>query len=155
MSLKVENINPFLSASSELLKQMCNIEVEKRPLYVKEGVVRLKNITITIGVTGDIKGNFIINLDKEAAMDIASKMMGGYEVTELNELTTSAVSELCNMIAGHSGIYFSNEHKNIDITPPAIYINSGDSQMNYKTKTLCVPLVFSNGHIMELDVSIM
>lgn len=152
--MKVEYVNPFLTASKDIFSQVCNININKNQLYVKQGFVKLNDVTITVGITGDVKGNIIINLNKETAMAIASKMMGGYEVTELNEITTSAVSELCNMIAGQSGIHFNEMQKNIDITPPIIQINNENSLINYEKQTVCVPLGLDIGKIMELDISI-
>lgn len=153
--MKVEYVNPFLTASKDILSQVCSINVTKNQLFVKQGFVKLKDVTITVGITGDVKGNIIINFDKETAMSIASRMMGGFEVTELNEITTSAVSELCNMIAGQSGIHFNELKKNIDITPPIIQINNENSILNYEKQTVCIPLGLDEiNRVMEIDVSI-
>ncbi|MDP4145902.1 MAG: chemotaxis protein CheX [Bacillota bacterium] len=152
--MKVEYINPFLTASSDILKQVCNINVEKKPLFIKQGILNLKEITITVGITGDVKGNLILNLDKSTALIIASRMMGGFEVTELNEIAASAVSELGNMIAGQSGMHFSSLNKNIDITPPIMHINSKDAQMNYEQQTVCVPMHLDVDGIIEVDISL-
>ena len=153
--MKAEFINPFLSASTEILMQVCNTTIQKKPLFIKQGMTKLKNVTISIGIFGDVQGNLILNLDKKTALDIASKMMGGYPVSELDEITTSAVSELGNMIAGHSGMYFSNENKKIDITPPTVTINSDISKINYMYQAICVPLLFDNGNEIEIDISIL
>lgn len=152
--MKVEYVNPFLAASVDIFKMVCNDDIIKKQLYVKQGFVKLRDVTVTIGITGDVKGNIIISLDKETAMTIASKMMGGYEVNELNEITTSAISELCNMIAGKAGMHFSEMKKNIDITPPIIQINNNESKLNYDKQTVCVPLDLNLGGIMEIDIAV-
>lgn len=152
--MKVEYVNPFLESSIDIFKQVCNSSIIKNQLYVKQGFIKLKDVTVTIGITGDVKGNIVINFDKGTAMTIASRMMGGYEVTELNEITTSAISELCNMIAGQAGIHFNEMNKNIDITPPIIQVNNKDSKLNYEKQTVCVPMGLELGGIIELDISI-
>lgn len=75
-------------------------------------------------------------------------MMGGYEVAELDELATSAISELCNMVAGHAGMYFGKDNIIIDITPPDITVNCSLSKRNYTSQAICVPLLLSNGGLI-------
>nr|WP_242851564.1 chemotaxis protein CheX [Clostridium sp. DMHC 10] len=96
----------------------------------------------------------MLGFDKGTAMRIASKMMGGFPVEELNEITASAVSEICNMIAGQSGIHFSHQNKKIDITPPIMQINKPEAKMNYNNQTICIPLALDIGGTLELDISI-
>lgn len=152
--MKVEFINPFLISSVDILKQVCNINVGKERLFLKRGFTQLKDITITIGITGDVKGNLILGFDRDAAMQIASRMMGGFPVTELNEITASAIAEICNMIAGQSGIHFSDMNTNIDITPPIMQINKDEAKMNYANQAICIPLSLDIGGTLEVDISI-
>ncbi|MFL0251084.1 chemotaxis protein CheX [Clostridium neuense] len=152
--MKVEYINPFVMSSVDILKQVCNITVNKEKLFLKHGFAEIKDITITIGVIGDVKGNIVLGFDKGTAMSIASRMMGGFPVDELNEITASAVSEVCNMIAGQSGIHFSHQNTKIDITPPIMQINRPDAKMNYINQTICIPLTLDIGGTLELDISI-
>ncbi|WP_234121392.1 chemotaxis protein CheX [Clostridium hydrogenum] len=152
--MKVEYINPFIVSSIDILKQVCNISVSKNQLFVKKGFTQLKDVTISVGVTGDIKGNFVMGFDRETAMNIASIMMGGFPVTEFNEITASAVSEICNMIGGQSGIHFSDINTKIDITPPMMQINREHATANYANQTICVPLSLDIGGTLELDVCI-
>jgi len=150
--MNVKYINPVIESCKDILKQVLNVTFEKGRIYIKHGFVALKYVSISIGVTGKVTGYFYLHLSKETAIQIASTMMGGFEVTELDELSTSAISELCNMIAGHAGMYFSKENIAIDITPPDIIINRTKSKRNYISQAVCVPLKLSEGGLIDLDI---
>ncbi len=51
---------------------------------------------------------------------IASKMMMGLPVEELNEMAQSALSELSNMLTANASINFSNIGVNVNISTPTL-----------------------------------
>ncbi|KRQ86360.1 CheY-P phosphatase CheX [Caloramator mitchellensis] len=151
--MNVEYINPFLESCKSVLQQLGNITFEPGKLFLKHGMQDTQEVVITIGVAKDVQGNFIMNIDKETALKIASVMMGGYPCTELDELSTSAVSELSNMIAGNASTHFFEKGKSIDITPPLVHVGE-KAKINYALPTVCVPLKLSIGGTIEMDLMI-
>lgn len=151
--MKVEYINPFLEAFESVVKQIMNIPVEKGQLYVKEGTQKGQEVIISIGVGGDISGNVIMSMSAEAAKGIASKMMFGMEVKELDDMAKSAISELGNMVAGNSTANYSNMGVNITITPPNLFCGKDMTIFTYKAKTICVPLKIS-GNTIDIDLAL-
>ena len=84
----------------------------------------LKELTyaIQVGIVGEMKGQVILAIEDDIAKEIASKMMFGMPVTELDEMSSSALNELGNMIMGNTATIFSTLGILIDITPPlAVY----------------------------------
>ncbi len=70
---------------------------------VEESVLSSANqVNVVMGLSDGIRGNVIIGFKKTTAFLIASKMMGGIEIAELNELTESAIGEMGNMFAGYA-----------------------------------------------------
>lgn len=120
--MKKEYINPFLEATQELFNEVAQMKIEAVETVVKKNPVSTKNVVVMIGITGDLKGTIAVNLDESLAMHIASNMMCGMEVSELNELSMSAVKELFNMTMGRVATRFSEQGINIDITPPNMMI---------------------------------
>ena len=152
--MNVAYINPFMKACQDIVKEVLNLDFTRGNMYVKQGMHDIGDVLISIGVLGNVKGNFYLNFPRETALSIASIMMSGYPVTELDEITTSAISELSNMIAGHAGMNFANENITIDITPPDITVNSESSRRNYLVQAICVPLTLSNKGTIELDIAL-
>jgi len=83
---------------------------------VKLGSISLKNspyasdnIVILVGLTGKIRGQAIFSMNKNVALTAASGMMGGLNLTELDEMSKSALSELTNMILAIPPHFFITE----------------------------------------------
>ena len=76
--INVECINPFLMATTSILRDMCQLELKVGKPYVKTTEFENNSILIMIGVTGEIRGQVILAMTFEKACDIASKMMEQY-----------------------------------------------------------------------------
>lgn len=123
--MKAELVNPFLNECQNIFSQVVGTELIYKGTTLKTSPVSTKNVVVIIGITGDLRGSIAINFDDEFAKKIASNMMGGVPVTELNELSKSAVSELGNMIMGRVSTVFSGKGITIDITPPCLMTGDG------------------------------
>ncbi len=64
-----------------------------------------------------MRGQVMIVFENSVACDIASKMCM-MPITQLDDLSKSALSELGNMIMGNTATIFSTKGIGIDITPP-------------------------------------
>jgi len=151
--LNVEFINPFLIATAGILKDMCQIELKVGKPYIKTNEFADDSILIMIGVTGEMRGQVIIALTITNACDVASKMMMGMPVLELNDLSISAISELGNMIMGNTATILSTKGIGIDITPPTICRGNISITTSY-AKNICIPFSYEDRVIMELDIAI-
>jgi len=79
-------------------------------------------------------------------------MMGGFPVKELDDLSKSAIGELCNMILGNTSTLFSQQKMFVDITPPTILTGNNIEVTLQNPVTLSVPLVFNNGKKIGIDI---
>lgn len=150
--MKAEYINPFLVAFENVVGQVLNQKISRGKIYLKNGSCNKNGIFISIGVTGDLRGIVMLSMQENTAINIASKMMGGMEVKQLDNMAKSAVSELGNMIAGNSASSFYELGKKIDITPPVLYVGEGMSAF-IREDTICVPMNIEN-NIIEIDVAL-
>lgn len=151
--MKAEYINPFIKASKEILTQMTQINFQVGRPTLKSSPFSANNIIILIGITGDIRGQAILSLDKSMALNVVSKMMGGMEVTELNDISKSALSELGNMILGNSATLLFNAGIKVDITPPTLMIGNNLSVSSDQMQVISVPLE-ADGSVIELNIFI-
>ncbi len=151
--MKVEYINPFLKASVEVLRMMAQIEFSMGKPYLKTSPFTAENMIIVVGITGEIRGQAVISMSLEMAKTIASCMMMGMPVPEMDEMAKSALSELGNMIMGNSATLLFNQGVNIDITPPSLMMGENMSISSAQMTTLSVPLTSDRGTI-TFDISI-
>lgn len=152
--MNVEYINPFIEASQTVLKQIAGIEAKLGKVYLKDSPYRSDNVAIIVGLTGKIRGQTIFSMTKEVAMNIASAMMGGMPVAELDEISKSAIAELTNMILGNTATILYNRGIGIEITPPSFLMGENMQISSTKTKTVCVPLHLNENDTLEIDISV-
>lgn len=149
--INADYINPFLVGSTEVLKNMCSITTTIGKPFIKDGFYESDAYNIMIGVTGEVKGQVLITFSEQVACEIASKMMM-MPISELDEISLSAISELGNMILGNSATAFSANGITVDITTPTLM--KGNVQLsNSSQPTIAVPLMYDDKTI-ELNVSI-
>ena len=142
-----EHINPFLESSMFVLEQMCQIRPSVgsptvKLIQLEEGPVWLK-----ISVVGDMEGDILYCFPKSVALKLVSDMMGGFVITELDEIGHSAIAELGNMISGNASTIMFNNGITIDITPPSRMLPSSDYP---EAKVIVVPLMLDG--VGEVDI---
>lgn len=151
--MKAELVNPFLNECRNIFREAAAIDLKYEKVSLKNSPVSTGELMIMIGITGDLRGSVIINMSNEFAKRIASNMMGGMEVLELNELAKSAIAELGNMIMGRVSTTFSRNGIMIDITPPSLITGE-----NVVLSVLNVPLLsikFTwDEYDLDFDVSV-
>jgi len=153
-SINVEHINPFISASQAVLRDLCQIETTLGKPYLTDASYEGDSLLIIVGITGELRGQVLISMSFQTACDVASKMMMGMPVPELNDMAKSAVSELANMILGNSATIFSKKGIALDITPPSLAMGSNMSISVSDSKTICIPLTLPGGGTIDLNVAI-
>ena len=151
--MKAEYINPFLQASSSVIGMMCGTTPEFGKLFLKSSPFPAEHMVVIVGLTGKVKGQITFSLSIPTALNIASKMMGGMEVTQLDELAKSAIGELANMILGNTSTIFYNEGVSIDITPPTI-LTGQRLEISTKIPTISVPVNIPDVGALEIGVSV-
>lgn len=149
--MDVKLINPFLQSFNTVMPQL-GFEVERGEISMKEQI-SASGITISVGLTGDVKGNVIYILSEEGGKGIASKMMMGMEVETLDDMAKSALSEMSNMLTANASINYSKQGIETDISTPVLV--TGD-KMNIKVNTdkiVCVEMK-ANGIPIEINISL-
>lgn len=141
--LSVEYINPFLAAATNILKQACMLDTKVGKPSIKDMKFTSDSIIIIIGITGEMRGQVIIEFTNPVACDIAGRMMMQGPLSELGEIGNSAICELGNMILGNTATLFSEKGVGIDITPPTV-CNGNVSFSTSFTKNLCIPLIYGD-----------
>lgn len=118
--MDVKYINPFLDSFMNVMPQLGISNIIKNSLSVKGKLIKSSGVLINVGIVGDLKGNIIYGTTVECAKKIASAMMMGMEIKELDEMAQSAISELSNMLAANASTIFSKNGVNVDISTPTL-----------------------------------
>lgn len=149
-SINAEHINVFLMATSKILQDMCGYNPTIGKPSVKGCDFKDDTIVIMIGVTGEMKGQVMLAFEDSVACDIAGKMMMT-TVEKLDEISTSAICELGNMIMGNASTVFSVEGIGIDITPPTMC--KGNVSFQGSVANLSIP-VYYDGDDKKIELNL-
>ncbi|WP_294354183.1 chemotaxis protein CheX [uncultured Clostridium sp.] len=150
--MDVNHINPVLKAFTNIFPQLGMNNIEKKNLSLKSKYIESPGVVIIIGLFGDIKGNIIYGLNVEDAKQIASSMMMGMPVDELNELAQSAISELVNMLTANVATNFSEMGIMIDISTPTLMYGEFTATAS-SDKVICVDMDVE-GKTIEVNISL-
>lgn len=151
--MKAAYINPFLKSTCYILEQFqLNHKVGKPELRRTPSLS--KNILVMVGITGELSGQIFFGLDENISLEIVSRMMGGVELSELDEMTQSGISELGNMICGNAVTIFSNENIKLDITPPTLILGKKLEVNALKINMLNVPIFIEDMGYIDVNVAL-
>lgn len=150
--MDVKYVNPFLKSFMNVMPQLGLTDIKRGKVTVKSNSINSSGVMIIIGIVGDIKGNVMYSTTIDSAKKIASTMMMGMEVTELDEMAQSAVSELTNMLTANAATNFADEDVNIDISTPALMYGEFTASASYG-KVLCIEM-FVNDMPFEINISL-
>lgn len=147
--MRAEYINPFLESARTVIEQVANIRPSTGELSIKDVQFSERHIWIQIGMTGQMQGDIVFGLHEEVALKVVSAMMGGFVITQLDDMSKSAISELGNMISGNASTMLYNQGVHVDITPPKL-VEAGESKVK---KALTIPLIMEG--IGEMDIQVL
>ncbi len=151
--MKQEYINPFIKASIEVLNQTTQMNFKTGAPNLRKSPFLPDEVLVSLGITGELRGKVILSMPEETAKTVASKMMMGMPVNELDEMSKSALCELGNMVMGNVATLFFNDGIQIDITPPTLLKGKNIEISTSNMVTICIPIE-AEGQRLILDISI-
>jgi chemotaxis protein CheX len=97
--VRVEYINPFLSAAVSVFRTMLGCELTRGELYLKGHHQPDHEISGIIGMSGKAVGTVVLSLSRDVALSAAEAMLQERH-NDIDAEVVDVVGELTNMIAG-------------------------------------------------------
>lgn len=135
--MNVKYINPFLASSIHVIEATMQVKPSVGQVALQPVMSREDYLLLKIGILGQFQGDVVFSFPNQVALRIVSAMMGGYPVSELDDMCRSAIAELGNMISGNASTMLYNEGISVDITPPDIVIDRSSYQQK---QAIAIPL---------------
>ena len=145
-------VNPFVDAFTTVMPQIGFPEPKRLKMNVRDKNAISKGVSVIVGVTKQIRGNVVYNMSEETAKFIASTMMMGMPVNDLDELAQSAISELVNMLTANVATNFSLEGIQIDISTPTLM--KGEFSANACTDKVISVEMAANDVVIDMNISL-
>lgn len=121
-SVKVEHINPFISATIETFQFMVKTEVKAGSPLLKKHSKLQADISGIIGLSGGAKGSVILCFPRIMALKTVS-LFSGTKVLAINGMVVDAIGELANIIAGSAKRDLVQHRVNISL--PTVVMGDG------------------------------
>ena len=118
MNAKV--INPFVVAAFDFLEKNQKLKINKGTLSLLKSPLLGDEVNTLIRLTGVVDGQVIYSMSKFTAQKIASWMLMGMPVEELDELAASAINEMGNIITGLASCNLAESGIFCAVTPPTL-----------------------------------
>ncbi len=148
-ALDVKHINPFLQSTLSIMEQTTGIKLAVGKPAVGSLAFPNNIFILQVGVTGALKGQVLLVMEEDNAKAIASKMMMGMPVDALDDMASSALCELSNMIMGSTATLFSTEKIAMDITPP-ISLYGNNLKLQTDMQALKIPMAADGKEMVSL-----
>lgn len=149
--MDVKYVNPFVEAFVNVMPMLGFQDVKKGNLSLKGKELNSSGVLIIVGIVGSVRGNVVYSFSMEDAKKIASTMMMGMPVSELDDMSKSALSELTNMLTANAATSFSNMDMMIDISTPTLLHGTNVSVKMSSEQVLCIQLIAND---IPIDVNI-
>lgn len=149
------HINPFLESATLVIEQTCMVKPFRGDISIKNVSLENGYIWLQISLFGQLNGDVVFGFPEAVAIKLVSAMMGGYPVTEIDEMSQSAISELGNMISGNASTIMSNQGIQIDISPPRMISGAVEDASLSTRKAIAIPLKLENIGDFEIYVTTM
>lgn len=117
--MQFDYIDPFLNATTQVFQNMLQLDVIPGQALTRENLISTKEVNVSIGVTGSLKGSVLFSYSEEMALRIVSEM-AGMEMNQIDKFVTSAIGELANIISGQAMTNLTAHGYECDIIPPQV-----------------------------------
>lgn len=145
----------FFEATRDVFELMLDLEkISETSGGIQQATDACGNLTIAIGVTGDLSGDILYVFPKDTMLQMVKIMSGGMEVNEVDDFVTSAIGEISNIISGKALIALSEKNVACDILPPrVIQSNDGTCAMPLDSSTQICTEIGSVGLEIHLQAN--
>lgn len=150
--MDVKHVNPFIDAFASVMPMLGFSKVEKGGLKINSRNITGNGVIVILGIVGEIRGNVVYIIDLESAKKVASTMMMGMPVAELDQMSISALSELTNMLTANAATCFSTMGITIDISTPTLLVGDNVDVKMSSEQVLCVELL-ADGIPVEVNIA--
>lgn len=152
-AIDVKHINPFLQSSISVIDTVTQLKLSVGKIEKTDFVFKDSTYAIQVGVVGEMKGQVILAMTEQKAKEIASLMMFGMPVEKLDDMSSSALNELSNMIMGNTATIFSTLGIIIDITPP-LGVYGTNLKLTSDIEGLKIPLLLGDNEYLGIYVCV-
>jgi chemotaxis protein CheX len=144
--MKMELIQPFINAADAVLSQGLSGTTKIGNLSMEETGYRRKGVAGMVGLTGDIEGRIILDLEPQTAVRVASHYAGA-EVPESDGLIKETIFELANQVVGNAVSSLNDQGFHFRVHPPVLLTSSEGDKTSEDVEALAICFETAMGNV--------
>lgn len=151
--MRLDYITPIIESTVNILAEFAGRPVSYGAMKLHRASALTKDISIVVGLSGEVEGRIMLEMDTDAAVTMAGIMNRG-RFTVLTPLAQDTLMELGNMLVARAVSTLNDRGFEFRLAPPAIV--AGDNRSSFvplDLETLVVPL-YANGIAMNLSFAL-
>ena len=144
--MKMELIQPFINAADAVLSQGLSSTTKVENLAMDEQGYRRKGVAGMVGLSGDIEGRIILDLEPQVAVKVASHY-AGTELPESDALIKETIFELANQVVGNAVSALNDQGFHFRVHPPVLVTSPEGDKTSEDTEALEICFETSLGNV--------
>src|SRR5271156_4433334 len=144
--MKMELIQPFINAADAVLSQGLQGTTKVRNLSMEEEAYRRKGVAGMGGLTGDIEGGIILDLEPQTALRVASHYAGA-DLPESDGLIKETIYELANQVVGNAVCALNDQGFHFRVHPPLLLTSAEGEKSSEDVEALMICFETSMGNV--------
>ena len=119
-------------AMVEMLSECCSLEA--KPVAEEEAIRQSDVVFGTISMIGEVQWSVVAGFKTAAAIEIA-KRFAGFEIPADSPDMGDAISELINIVAGHTKRLLNKQGVEVEISLPTVHTAQGIKTITQRSQT--------------------
>jgi chemotaxis protein CheX len=144
--MKMELIQPFINAADAVLSQGLSGTTKLENLSMDEQGYRRKGVAGMVGLTGEIEGRIILDLDPQTAVRVASHYAGA-DLPESDALIKETIFELTNQVVGNAISALNDQGFHFRVHPPVLLTSTEGDKTSEDVEALMICFETSLGNV--------
>ncbi len=151
--MKVEMVNPFITATINVFDTMAGLCVSKKEIYVKQEIAAGNDISGIIGIAGNLTGFVAMSFPESVALKITAAFLGEDKNT-LDDDVIDTIGEVINMVVGSAKTTFAKQGMKYDLGLPSV-VTGKDHTVNKPKDIMCIGVNFNlDGEVFSIEVGL-
>ena len=146
-------VNPFIDAFISVMPQIGFPIPKRTKVYLQNKHIVNFGVAVMLGFTKQIRGNVVYNMNEDTAKFIASTMMMGMPVSEMDTMAQSAIAEMSNMLAANTATNLTALDLEVDISTPSVTVGK-DTQIKISTGQYLTIEMDLGGHKVDIAIAV-
>jgi len=147
-AVRTEFVNPFVAAALHVFRQELQEEPRRGPLRLEGSRVTPGEVTVIVGVAGDVEGLVLYGMDIATAQRMVGSILGISPLRVHDDLVESGAAEIGNMITGRASMELEKQGYSCEITPPVVLLGRNILISTVAFNRLEIPFDLSTGRVV-------